>query len=65
MEFIVYSKPDCVYCELAKGLLNKYNIKYEVKKFTDLTSLSGQYVTIDKIFRKYILSMHLYEHILN
>ena len=31
MEFIVYSKPDCVYCELAKGLLNKYNIKYELK----------------------------------
>ena len=26
MEFTVYSKPTCVYCDLAKGLLNKHKM---------------------------------------
>ena len=43
MSFIVYSKPDCVYCELAKGLLKKKKISFETKNYTELTSLSGQY----------------------
>jgi len=43
MEFIVYSKPDCVYCDLAKGLLTKRKVPYELKKYTDLTELSGNY----------------------
>jgi ribonucleoside-diphosphate reductase subunit M1 len=43
MEFIVYSKPDCVYCDLAKGLLTKKKIPYETKKYTELTELSGNY----------------------
>ena len=43
MEFIVYSKPDCVYCDLAKGLLIKMNIQYETRNYTTLTSLSGAY----------------------
>jgi len=43
MEFIVYSKSDCVYCDLAKGLLKKMNISYETKKYTELTVLSGSH----------------------
>jgi ribonucleoside-diphosphate reductase subunit M1 len=39
--FRVFSKPNCVYCELAKGLLNKMNIQYEVKSYKELTGLSG------------------------
>jgi len=63
MEFLVYSKPECVYCELAKGLLKKYNIKYEVKKFTELTNLSGQYPTGVKFPQIYIKKLHNNEHI--
>ena len=50
----VYSKPDCVYCKLAKGLLNKYKIDYEEKDFKELTALSGQYpvgVKFPQIYR--------------
>ena len=43
MNFIIYSKPECIYCDLAKGLFNKLNINYETKNYTELTSLSGQY----------------------
>ena len=43
LSFIVYSKPDCVYCDLAKGLLTKMNISYETKSYKDLTNLSSQY----------------------
>ena len=43
MKFIVYSKPNCVYCDLAKGLLNKYKISHDVLDYRDLTKLSGAY----------------------
>ena len=43
MKFLVYTKSDCVYCELAKGLLNKRNINYETKDYRELTSISGEY----------------------
>lgn len=43
MKFVVYSKQDCVYCDLAKGLLNKYKISYDIKDYRDLTKLSGVY----------------------
>ena len=43
MKFLVYTKPDCVYCELAKGLLNKRNINYKTKDYRELTSISGEY----------------------
>ena len=43
LNFIIYSKPECIYCDLAKGLFNKLNINYETKNYTELTSLSGQY----------------------
>ena len=42
-EFVVYSKPDCVYCDLAKALLKKRNIAYETRDYKKLTSLSSQY----------------------
>ena len=43
MEFIIYSKHGCVYCDLAKGLLTKKNITYNEKDFKELTQLSGEY----------------------
>ena len=55
MEFIVYSKPDCVYCDLAKGLLKKKNITFSEKNYTELTSLSGEYplgVKFPQVYRK-------------
>ena len=53
-KFKVFNKPDCVYCELAKGLLNKMNINYETKDYRDLTSISGEYplgVKFPQIYR--------------
>ena len=55
MEFVVYSKSSCVYCQLAKGLLTKKNIPFIEKNFKELTALSGQYpvgVTFPQIYRK-------------
>ena len=43
MEFVIFSKPECVYCKLAKGLCKKKNIKYEELDFKELTALSGSY----------------------
>ena len=51
--FRVFSKPNCVYCELAKGLLNKMKIQYEVKDYKKLT-LSDEYphgVKFPQIYR--------------
>tara|TARA_B100001287_G_scaffold36658_1_gene26082 strand:- start:2167 stop:4845 length:2679 start_codon:yes stop_codon:yes gene_type:complete len=36
LEFIVYSKDKCVYCDLAKGLLRKKNIKFMEIDYLDL-----------------------------
>jgi ribonucleoside-diphosphate reductase subunit M1 len=44
-DFIIYSKPGCVYCELAEGLCKKRKIRYEKLDFRELTKLSGQYPT--------------------
>ena len=52
--FRVFSKPKCVYCELAKGLLNKMNIQYEIKDYKELTNVSGEYplgVKFPQIYR--------------
>jgi len=54
LKFRVYSKPRCVYCELAKGLLNKLHIKYETRDYTELTALSETYpfgVKFPQIYR--------------
>jgi len=44
-DLIIYSKPGCVYCELAEGLCKKRKIRYETFDFKELTQLSGQYPT--------------------
>ena len=44
-EFMIYTKPNCVYCDLAKGLLNKRKINYVTKDYREITSLSGEYPT--------------------
>lgn len=41
-KFIIYSKPECVYCKLAKGLCIKNNIEFDELNYKELTSLSGQ-----------------------
>ncbi len=61
--FIIYSKPECVYCDLAKALCKKKNISFSEKNFKELTSLSGAYpykvkfpqiYLVDGINRKHI-----------
>ena len=41
--FLIYSKPDCVYCDLAKALCKKKKIPFSEKDFKELTNLSGNY----------------------
>jgi ribonucleoside-diphosphate reductase subunit M1 len=43
VELIIYSKPDCVYCDLAKAFCKKRGIEYEVIDYRELTSISGEY----------------------
>jgi ribonucleotide reductase alpha subunit len=40
--FLIYSKPNCVYCDLAKGLMKQNNISYEERDYKTLL-LSGEY----------------------
>ena len=40
---IIYSKPECVYCDLAKGYCKKNNINYEEKDYKQLTNISTEY----------------------
>jgi ribonucleotide reductase alpha subunit len=63
MEFILYSKPDCVYCDLGKGLLTKLNIPYETKQYTELTALSGSYPIGVKFPQIYLKKSHARQHI--
>lgn len=38
LKIVVYTKPDCVWCDRAKELLNKNSLSYEEKKYgTDFT----------------------------
>lgn len=39
----IYSKPDCVYCDLAKGYCRKRGIAYTDKSYKELTGISGEY----------------------
>ena len=57
LEFIVYSKPKCVYCELAKGLLKKKNIKFTELNYLDLPNCK------DFKFPQIYLKNKLNEHI--
>jgi len=48
----IYSKPNCIYCTMAKNICDKYQIEYESKSKNDLL-LSGEEpygVTFPKIF---------------
>ena len=63
MNFQIFSKPNCVYCDLAKGLFNKLNINYEIKSYKDLTSLSGQYPVKVKFPQIYLKQGHRNDHI--
>jgi ribonucleoside-diphosphate reductase subunit M1 len=63
MKFVVYSKPDCVYCELAKGILKKRNINYETKDFKELTGISGEYPLKVKFPQIYQTDNHHNHHI--
>jgi len=54
LKFVVYSKPKCVYCELARGLLNKMEIEYEKRDYQDIkdeTNLSLEGVTFPQVYR--------------
>ena len=62
-EFKLFSKPDCVFCELAKGLLNKMNIQYEVKDYKELTNVSGEYPLGVKFPQIYRIDNHKNDHI--
>jgi len=55
MNFVIYSKRDCVYCKLAKALCKKKNISYDELDYKQLTSLSGSYplgVKFPQIYKK-------------
>ena len=38
----IYSKPNCIYCKMAKNLCDKLNVNYEVRGPDDLTLCSNQ-----------------------
>lgn len=63
LELLIYSKPDCVYCQLAEGLCKKKNILYEKKHFTDLTALSGTYPLGVKFPQIYIKKEYGQDHL--
>ena len=56
MNFLIYTKKECVYCELAKGLLNKKNIQYEIKDYTEFKKEKDEKITFPQIYlgNKYI-----------
>jgi len=43
VELLIYSKPQCVNCDLAKAFCKKRCIAYEEKSYKDLTAVSGAY----------------------
>ena len=43
----VYSKNDCIYCDLSKKLLQKYNIKYTEKKINDKQERQKYYMEVN------------------
>ena len=55
VELIIYSKSDCIYCDLSKAFCKKRGIAYEEKGYKDLTAISGAYpngVKFPKIYLK-------------
>ena len=62
-KFRIFSKPNCVYCELAKGLLNKLNIEYELKDYKEITNLSQLHPHGVKFPQVYKIDNHNNTHI--
>jgi len=52
--FIIYSKEDCVYCDLAKALCRRLNVDYEERDYKSITDISGQYPTGVKFPQIYV-----------
>jgi len=42
-EYVIFSKPDCVYCDLAKSLCEKLGVTYTTEDYKSLTEISGQF----------------------
>jgi len=49
LEFIIFEKDNCVYCELSKGLLNKRKIKYSTQNYNQVQNRSGTWPQIYKL----------------
>ena len=62
-KFRIFSKPNCVYCELAKGLLNKLNIECELKDYKEITNLSQLHPHGVKFPQVYKIDNHNNTHI--
>lgn len=63
LELIIYSKPDCVYCQLAEGLCKKKNIPFKKENYRELTSLSENYPLGVKFPQIYIKKDKNREHL--
>ena len=62
LKFLIYSKPNCVYCDLAKGLLNKKNINYILKDYKEITKISQQYPNGVKFPQIYLIKNNNIHH---
>ena len=52
MEIVIYSKPNCSYCDKAKALVKGLNLKYEEKMFgKDFNSVEELYEAVGKQVR--------------
>ena len=50
MNFLIYTKENCVYCELTKGLFNKKDIKYITKDYTEFKKDDDKKITFPQIY---------------
>ena len=52
MEIVIYSKPNCIYCDKAKALVKGLDLKYEEKMFgKDFKSVEELYEAVGKQVR--------------
>ena len=52
MEIVIYSKPNCIYCDKAKALVKGLDLKYEEKMFgKDFNSVEELYEAVGKQVR--------------
>ena len=43
IDLVIYSKPNCMYCDLAKGFCRKMGIRFVDKGYREITNISGAY----------------------